>query len=194
MSNIDFSRKLRRKEIGAATTVTSFVLTGAFILQGLNIPPLLTLLLQLIMGSTKYPSYFGLALGATGAFSVVYYALYVTVLFPLRVYAGFGKIEDRVRLNHIDPSDFIITFFIVLVYVLALYIKHVRVDMISIIGGFVVILTSIIFRAIPKWVSQYMKNDAFFPLKVTVFSIALSFVLFIPSLYIVSLITQYYGQ
>lgn len=190
MSGVQSVPQSRRDDLRAAAALTSFLLTGAFVLQSLGIPPLLDVVYNLVF-SDSTPVFVSIALGASGIFHVAYQLLFATVLAPLECTFGVDvPVKGEVELSRIEVSDFLVLILTFAVYEWALVVRGVEMTAGSMVGGMLFIVATLVFRVVPRWVARQMNSEeCFFALKTTLLSVILTTVALIPVMFVVSTLT-----
>lgn len=172
----------KRSQLGSVSAVISFLLTGAFILQTFDIQPILSTSFTLMFGDDAKPAYFNIALGAIGAYAVIYQILYSFFLSPLECLTKNElTINTNVDIRSFDKTDIFNLIFIFLIYDYLLT-NLGNTDPNALMGGFLIIMTSFVFRLIPRMVAQRVEYDCFWTIKVIAISIPVSVIVYIPTI------------
>lgn len=177
-----------RHDLNAATAVVSFLMTGAFVLQALGIPPLLTQGYTWFFGESP-PVYFGLAIGASGVFAVVYQIIYVLLLSPAKCVTDFDFGETpEFTPRKLEPGDFIALFFTFVTYQWVAYDRGLPIGGDVYIGGLLVIVFATMFSIVPRMIAKRVpKGGCFYALRVVFFTLPVTFVLFLPALFLINI-------
>lgn len=178
----------RRNDLQVASAVISFLLTGAFVLQALGIPPILEIAYTELFATDGTPVFVGLALGAAGVFTVIYQLLYASVIAPMKCMFGVNlPASATVDLGRVDRSDFVVLMVIMAVYGWMVVVRDIQPSANVMLGGFLLIITAMLFRVIPRVVAGHIDPDScFYALRIILIGIIASTVLFIPTLYVVA--------
>lgn len=176
-----------RKEISTASTVLSILFTGAFILPILHITPLLDATFSAIMGRAP-PEYFSLAIGAIGAYTVMYHLLYTLIILPIDCKTSLN-IDNKhsVELKNIKLRDFINLVLIFLVYDYLLVSRGYSAPE-PFFVGFMIIVTGIVFDILPRMIGRNVKRDCMWTLRIVIFSIPIMLAVWLPAIFLTAYI------
>lgn len=175
----------RRTELNSASTVISVLLTGAFILQEFGVSPILDTSFEIIIGSAP-PSWFSLALGATGTYAIFYQIVYVIGISPIECTREIDwEYDYNIDPKTLEKADFLNMYLVFLLYNYLL-IRNGFVEPEAFFGGFLVIATSIIFDIVPRIVAKFIPKSCFWAVKIVIVSIPVSVILFIPTMLVIS--------
>lgn len=173
-----------KQQVSAAASLVSLVLGGGLLLQAIGVQSLLGILYHLITGRLP-PRYFGLALGTTGAFLTLYHIAYVVVIVPAAYETHHQPPSSRLTLRRLTPIDFLVLAGMVGVYIAIVMETGTPVSVESMLGGTILLLTSLLFRLLPRLLVPYLGDDGFVGLRVVGVAIPVIAVSFLPAIYLV---------
>lgn len=166
----------------SASAVVAVILTGAFVLETLGLPPLMFEVYDFIFEDTM-PQYFVLGMEAAGAFSLLVSVMYVIFVSPISCLGFYdGPSDIDFTPSKLDGSDFIS---LIMVYGMFLWLIYsTGVDEANMyIGGLVVIIfTTIAFKVIPRQISNYITPSCFYGIKIIIVSLPISVIALVPAL------------
>lgn len=185
--------RVQQRDIQYASSVVSLIMTGAFVLDVFNVTPVIPFTFDLLF-SQQAPTYFNLALGAAGVFGVVYSFLYTVFFAPLKCMLDINIApQSTVTLASIEASDFVTLILMFATYQWVIISSGYPTNGAVYLGGFFVIITSLLFQILPRITSKYVRPTCFYALKIVVVTVPLSALLFIPTMYIVIMLNGITG-
>ena len=179
----------KSEEIDMVGSVVSILLTGAFILNDLGISPILDSSFEVVIGQSP-PEYYGIAIGAVGAYVVVYQLIFVFLISPFECRTDIDEIplDDDVSVDNIQKTDFLNIFMIFLVYEYLL-IRNGLLTNEAVFAGFAIIISSMFLQITPRYVVDYIEYESCFrKIKLTAISVPITVLVFVPSMILVELI------
>lgn len=177
-----------KQQVSAAGSLISLVLGGGLLLQAIGVQSLLGILYHFITGH-QAPRYFGLALGTTGAFLTLYHIAYVVLIVPAAYETQQQPPPARLTLHHLTPIDFLVLAGLVGTYIAIVMETGTGITAETMLGGAVVLVTSLLFRILPRTLVPYLGDDGFVGLRVVAIAIPVIVVSFLPAIYVVHLLT-----
>lgn len=177
---------VHRHDVSAATAVVSVLLTGAFVLQALGIPPLVPLVYTWLL-SHHPPQYVDIALNAAGSTLVLYHIAYIILLEPAARLTGHRPAPNGARLDvhHFTRSDLLIPAVMVAVYAVLIANAGLHPSKLTLLGGLSIILASLVARIIPRIVASWLPDTPLYALEIVVIGTPLALLALLPALLVV---------